>query len=91
MNPRRVTSTSVAHHFQAAFGLEHLINRMAQAYLQFLLWKLTAEYRREAQYERARLMRQNPLDYRAVRGMDHELASVARRLADMDAARACSS
>jgi len=82
MNPRRV-NTSVTRHFQAAFGLEHVVNRMAQAYLQLLLWKLTAEYRRETQFERARLMRQNPLDYCAVRGMDHELDNVTRRLAEM--------
>ena len=79
MDPKRVSS-----HFVAAMGLEHLLNRMAEIYLRTLLKGLVTEYRKEAQYERARLMRQNPLDYRAVRQMDHELEEVRRRLQQME-------
>ena len=79
MDPKRVST-----HFVAALGLDRLLNRMAELYLQRILTGLIGEYRREAQYERARLMRQNPLDYRAVRHMDHELEAVRRRLQQME-------
>lgn len=75
MDPKRVST-----HFLASFGLEHLINRMIEAYLQRVCFHLLQEYRREAQYERARLMRQSPLDYRAVRAMDFALEDATRRL-----------
>ncbi len=79
MDPKRVST-----HFVAAIGLDRLLNRMAEIYLQIILKGLISEYRKEAQYERARLMRQNPLDYRAVRQMDHELEDVRRRLQHME-------
>jgi len=75
MDPKRVST-----HFLACHGLEHLLNRMAEAYLRRVFFGLLQEYRREARVERARLMRQNPLDYRAVRAMDFELDDVTRRL-----------
>ena len=79
MDPKRVST-----HFVAAMGLEHLLNRMAEIYLRIVLKAIIGEYRKEAQYERARLMRQNPLDYRAVRQMDFELEDVRRRLQRME-------
>lgn len=83
MDPKRVST-----HFRASLGLEHLLNRVAEAYLQQLFFGLLQEYRREAQVERARLMRQNPLDYRAVRAMDFEMEDVTRRLQRAEIERA---
>ena len=85
MDPKRVST-----HFLACHGLEHLINRMAEAYLKRLFFHLLQEYRTEAQVERARLMRQNPLDYRAVRAMDFEMEDVTRRLQRAEIERAFS-
>ena len=70
----------VSTQFLASLGLEHLINRVIEAYLQRVCHHLLQEYRKEAQVERARLMRQSPLDYRAVRAMDYALDDATRRL-----------
>lgn len=66
--------------FSAAVGLEHQINKFACGYLQCLYIGALDEYRKEARYERARLMRQNPLDYKAVRQMDYELEQASLHL-----------
>ena len=75
---------TVSNHFLAAVGLEQQLNRAAQSYLEHFYWKILTSYRTEMQYERARLMRQNPLDYRAVREMDREMDDVSRRLRQME-------
>lgn len=78
---------TVTNQFLAALGLERYLGREAERHLEHLYWKILAEYRKEVQYERARLMRQNPLDYRAVRKLDHELDDITQRLREMELER----
>lgn len=75
---------TVTNQFLAALGLERSLERATERHLSHLYLKILTAYRTEVQYERARLMRQNPLDYRAVRKMDHELDDITRRLRDME-------
>jgi len=74
----------VAGQFLAAVGLDTLMERAAHAYLQHLYRKVLAEYSREVRLERARLMRQSPLDYRRVRELDRELDEATERLRDLE-------
>jgi hypothetical protein len=71
-------------HFLAAVGVEQEMKRVAEGHLQVFYQNLLTEYRKEAQYERARLMRKSPLDYKAVRSMDHELDEIDRQLRSME-------
>lgn len=74
----------VAGQFLAAVGLETLMDRAAQSYLEHFYHRILVEYSREMRYERARLMRQTPLDYRRVREMDRALEEVTERLRGME-------
>jgi hypothetical protein len=78
---------TVSNHFLAAIGFEQLLTREAASHLGAFYAQALTEYKREAQVERARLMRQTPTDYRAVRQMDHELDDVTRRLQEIDAGK----
>jgi hypothetical protein len=74
----------VSGQFLAAWGLHKLMERAAEAYLQHFYGKLLAEYAREMRYERARLMRQTPLDYRRVREMDRSIEEHTALLRDLE-------
>ncbi|TAL33700.1 MAG: hypothetical protein EPN97_09270 [Alphaproteobacteria bacterium] len=74
----------VAGQFLAAVGLETLMERAAHAYLQHFYRKILIEYSRETRFERARLMRQSPLDYRRVRELDRALEEATERLRDLE-------
>ena len=74
----------VSGQFLAAWGLDKLMERMAEAYLQHFYRKLLIEYGKEMRYERARLMREVPMDYRRVREMDRGLEEVTGRLRDIE-------
>lgn len=74
----------VAGQFLAAVGLESLMERAAHGYLQHFYRKILVEYSREVRLERARLMRQSPLDYRRVRGLDRELEEATERLRELE-------
>lgn len=75
---------SFNQHFLAAVGVEQEMKRVAEGHLQVFYQNILSEYRKEAQYERARLMRQTPMNYRAVRNMDHELEEIDRQLRSME-------
>lgn len=75
-----MTRRTVTAQFLAALGLEHLMEQAVQAHMAHFRRKILIEYSREARYERARLMRQNPLDYRKVREMDRALEEAAALL-----------
>ena len=74
----------VSGQFLAAWGLDRLMEKAAQAYLRYFYRKLLIEYSKETRYERARLMRQTPLDYQRVREMDRSLEEVTARLTDIE-------
>lgn len=74
----------VAGQFLAAVGLDTLMERAAHAYLLYLYRKILIEYGREARFERARLMRQSPMDYRRVRDMDRALEEATERLQGLE-------
>ncbi|MEZ0223813.1 MAG: hypothetical protein ACAH83_04605 [Alphaproteobacteria bacterium] len=74
----------VAGQFLAAVGLETLMDRAAHACLEHFYRKILVEYSRETRFERARLMRQSPLDYRRVRDLDRELEEATKRLQELD-------
>ncbi len=67
---------TVTNPFLAALGIEHALERATVATLAGFHLQLLKLYRVEAQVERARLMRQNPMDYHALRAMDRELEEV---------------
>jgi hypothetical protein len=60
------------------------MERAAEAYLHYFYRKLLVEYGKEMRYERARLMRQAPMDYRRVREMDRSLEDLTARLQDIE-------
>lgn len=74
----------VAGQFLAAVGIDILLERAAHAYLQYFYRKILLEYSREARFERARLMRQSPMDYRRVRDMDRALEEATERLQGLE-------
>lgn len=75
---------TVTNQFIAALGLEHRLNSEMQAHAQAFYRKMLINYRQEMRYERARLMRQCPMDYRAVRDMDRDLDALTRRLRELE-------
>jgi hypothetical protein len=74
----------IAGQFLAAVGLESLMECAAHACLQHFYRKILIEYSREARFERARLMRQSPLDYRRVRELDRVLEEAIGRLQELE-------
>ncbi|MDI1229382.1 MAG: hypothetical protein PSY14_17010 [bacterium] len=75
---------SVTNPFLAALGIEHALERATVATLAGFHLQLLKLYRVEAQVERARLMRQSPLDYHALRAMDRELEEVNFLMREID-------
>lgn len=75
---------TVTNQFLAAQGVERRLEQAAEDYLQHFYWKILTAYRREVQYERARLMRQTPMNYRAVRDLDRELDDITSRLREVE-------
>lgn len=75
---------TVTNQFLAALGLEHRLNTEMQAHAQAFYRKILITYQQEMRYERAKLMRQSPTDYRAVRDMDRDLDAVTRRLRELE-------
>lgn len=75
---------TVTNQFLAALGLERRLNAELEAHAQDFYRKMLITYREEMRYERARLMRQSPMDYRAVRDMDRDMESVTRRLRELE-------
>lgn len=75
---------TVTNQFLAALGLEHRLNTELEAHAQVFYRKMLITYRQEMRYERARLMRQSPMDYRAVRDMDRDMEAVTRRLRELE-------
>lgn len=71
---------TVTNPFLAALGIEHALESATIATLAGFHLQLLKLYRVEAQVERARLMRQNPMDYHALRAMDRELEEVGALL-----------
>jgi len=77
---------TVTHHFIAALGLERIFEKATSDYLSHFYQQILAEYRKEVQVERARLMRASPMDYRRVRAMDRELEEIATLLREREMA-----
>jgi len=75
---------SGTNQFLAALGVEHALERATVATLAGFHLQLLKLYCVEAKIERARLMRQNPLDYGALRAMDRELEEVICLLRDLE-------
>lgn len=75
---------TVTNQFLAALGVEHALERATVAVLAGFHLQLLKLYCVEAKIERARLMRQNPLDYGALRAMDRELEEVICLLRDLE-------
>ncbi|MBL8713709.1 MAG: hypothetical protein JNM12_12485 [Alphaproteobacteria bacterium] len=75
---------TVTNQFLAALGIEHAFERATVATLAGFHLQLLKLYCVEAKIERARLMRQNPLDYQALRAMDRELEEVACLLREIE-------
>ncbi len=75
---------TVTNPFLAALGIEHALERATVATLAGFHLQLLKLYRVEAQVERARLMRQSPLDYHALRAMDRELEEVNFLMREID-------
>lgn len=75
---------TVTNQFLAALGIEHAFERATVATLAGFHLQLLKLYGVEAKIERARLMRQNPLDYQALRAMDRELEEVACLLRELE-------
>lgn len=75
---------AVTNQFLAALGVEHALERATVATLAGFHLQLLKLYCVEAKIERARLMRQNPLDYGALRAMDRELDEVICLLRDLE-------
>lgn len=79
-----MTDNTVLNHFVAAVGVEKQLEKTAEAHLQDFYITILKQYRREAQYERARLLLKKPLDYRAVRDLDRELDDIVWKLREME-------
>jgi len=75
---------SVGRQFLAAVGLEPLIHRVTEQHWQRFYYDTLLECRREAQYKRGRLLLANPLDYRAVRALDHEMEEISALLREIE-------
>ncbi len=75
---------TVTNQFLAALGIERRLEKAVEEHLQHFHWKILTAYRAEVQYERAKLMRRTPMDYRAVRNLDRELDDITCRLRDME-------
>ena len=75
---------TVTNQFLAALGVERRLEQAAEDCLQHFYWKILIAYKKEVQYERARLMRQSPMNYKAVRDLDRELDDITSRLRDME-------
>lgn len=75
---------TVATQFLAAVGMEPLLHRATQQHWQRFYYDTLLECRREAQYKRGRLLQANPLDYRAVRALDHEMEEISNLLRDIE-------
>ena len=71
---------TVTNPFLAALGVEHALERATVATLAGFHLQLLKLYCVEAKIERARLMRQNPMDYHALRAMDREIEEVGALL-----------
>jgi hypothetical protein len=80
-----VKETATAH-FIAALGLERLFEKATRDYLSHFYQRVLVEYRKEVQVERARLMRQCPLDYRKVRMLDRELDDISAMIREREMA-----
>ena len=50
---------TVTNQFLAALGVERRLEKAAEDHLQHFYWKILTAYRKEVQYERARLMRKS--------------------------------
>lgn len=74
---------TVSNHFLAALGIHFQFDRVINTQLQHFYLKALNEYRKEVQVERARLMRQVPCDYRAVRKLDREMDDVSCQLREI--------
>ena len=74
-------------HFLAALGIEHRMEQAVRAHLLHFQHKLLQEYHKEIRYERARLMRRSPMDYRAVRALDRELEEITTLLRESELER----
>ena len=75
---------TVTNQFLAALGIERRLEKAVEDHLRHFHWKVLTAYRAEVQYERAKLMRRTPLDYRAVRNLDREMDDIHTRLRDME-------
>lgn len=78
---------TVANQFLAALGLERLFEKAVEQHLSHVYWKILMSYRKEVQFERARLMRQVPMDYLQVRRLDRELEDINTSLRDIELER----
>lgn len=68
---------TVGKQFLAAVGLEPALHRVTQQHWQQFYYEKLLECRRDTQHKRGRLLLANPLDYRAVRALDHELEEIS--------------
>lgn len=75
---------TVTNQFLAAMGIERSLEKAAEDHLQHFYWKILTSYKKEVQYERARLMRKAPMDYKAVRDLDRELDDITGRLREIE-------
>ena len=75
---------TVTNPFLAALGVEHALERATVATLAGFHLQLLKLYCVEAKIERARLMRQNPMDYHALRAMDRELDEINLLMRDIE-------
>jgi hypothetical protein len=75
---------TVTNQFLAALGVEHALERATVATLAGFHLQLLKLYCVEAKVERARLMRQNPMDYHALRAMDRELEEISFLLREIE-------
>lgn len=75
---------TVTSQFLAALGLERSLDREMEAHARAFYRRMLVAYRQEMQYERARLMRQSPMDYKTVRQMDRDLDAITRRLRELE-------
>lgn len=75
---------TVTNQFLASMGITRPLERAAEEHLKHFYFKVLTTYRTEIQYERARLMRQSPMDYRAVRQLDRDLDDITSRLRQLE-------
>ncbi|MDP2206167.1 MAG: hypothetical protein Q8K65_07655 [Alphaproteobacteria bacterium] len=77
----------VSTHFIAALGLDRVFDRFIESEMERFCHDALKAYKREVQNERGRLLMANPMDYRAVRALDHEMDDISTRLHALEAGR----